>query len=70
CLMMTKESIIHAAAIILMLAGGTEMAQLYIDGRSPLITDFFIDAAGGLLGITLIKLIGANKNTVQSAYNQ
>lgn len=70
CLMMTKESIIHAAAIILMLAGGTEMAQLYIDGRSPLITDFFIDAAGGLLGITLIKLSSTNKNTVQSAYNQ
>lgn len=64
CLMMTKEPIIQVAAIILMLAGGTEMAQLYIEGRSPLITDFFIDAAGGLLGITLIKLIGANKNTV------
>lgn len=70
CLMMTKQHIIQVAAIILMLAGGTEMAQLYIDGRSPLITDFFIDAAGGLLGITLIKLIDTNKNTVQSAYNQ
>lgn len=70
CLMMTKEPIIQVMAIILMLAGGTEMAQLYIDGRSPLITDFFIDAAGGLLGITLIKLIGASKNTVQSEYNQ
>lgn len=64
CLMMTKDSAIQVVAIILMLAGGTEMAQLYIDGRSPLITDFFIDAAGGLLGITLIKSIGANKNTV------
>lgn len=70
CLMMTKEPIIQVAVIILMLAGGTEMAQLYIEGRSPLITDFFIDAAGGLLGIILIKVIGANKNTVQSAYNQ
>jgi hypothetical protein len=64
CFLMTKEPIIQVAAIILMLAGGTEMAQLYIDGRSPLITDFFIDAAGGLLGITLIKLSGTNKNTV------
>lgn len=70
CLMMTKEPIIQVAVIILMLAGGTEMVQLYIDGRSPLITDFFIDAAGGLLGIILIKVIGVNKNTVQSAYNQ
>ncbi len=64
CLMMTKDPAIQAAAIILMLAGGTELVQLYIDGRSPLITDFFIDVAGGLLGIMLIKSIGANKNTV------
>ena len=62
CLMMTKDSTIQVVAIILMLAGGTEMAQLYIDGRSPLITDFFIDAAGGIAGVILIRLFGMNKN--------
>lgn len=70
CLVMTNEPALQVIAIILMLAGGTEIAQLYITGRSPLLTDFFIDAGGGLLGITLIKLIGANKNTVQSECNQ
>jgi|CXWL01.1.fsa_nt_gi hypothetical protein len=63
CLMMAKESTIQLMALILLLAGGTEIVQLYIDGRSPLFTDFFIDAAGGLSGIALIRLIGTNKNT-------
>ncbi len=62
CLMMTKDPAIQVVAIILMLAGGTEMAQLYIDGRSPLITDFFIDAAGGIAGVILIRFFGMNKN--------
>lgn len=70
CLVMANEPALQVIAIILMLAGGTEIAQLYITGRSPLLTDFFIDAAGGLLGITLIKLIGTNKNPVQSERNQ
>ena len=63
CLMMTEKPVFQVAAIMLMLAGSTEFVQLYIDGRSPLVTDFFIDATGGLLGITLIKLSGVNKNT-------
>lgn len=70
CLMMTKEPAFQVVIIILVLAGSTELVQLYIAGRSPLVTDFFIDAAGGFLGIILIKLSGTNKNTVQSAYNQ
>ncbi len=53
CLMMTKAPAIHVMIILLLLAGGTEMAQFFIDGRSPLFSDFFIDAAGGLFGIIL-----------------
>jgi VanZ family protein len=41
---------------ILMVACGTEMAQFYIDGRTPLFTDFFIDAAGGISGLVFVLL--------------
>lgn len=61
--MMAKEPTLQLMILILLLAGGTEIVQLYIDGRSPLFTDFLIDAAGGLSGIALIRLIGTNKNT-------
>jgi hypothetical protein len=57
CLMMTEALVIHAMIIILILAGGTEMAQFFIDGRSPLFTDFFIDSVGGLFSIVLIRSI-------------
>lgn len=40
-----------ALGYVLMAAGGSEMAQAFIDGRSPFPTDFLIDAAGGLTGI-------------------
>lgn len=63
CLMMAKEPTLQLMILILLLAGGTEIVQLYIDDRSPLFTDFLIDAAGGLSGIALIRLIGTNKNT-------
>jgi len=36
---------------IILLAGGTEVAQFFIDERSPLLSDFFLDAGGGLSGI-------------------
>ena len=61
CLMLTKAPAIHVMTIILLLAGGTEMAQFFIDGRSPLLNDFFIDAAGGLFSIILIRSKRINK---------
>lgn len=39
---------------ILMAAGGTEMAQFFIDGRTALLTDFLIDTSGGLAGLGLV----------------
>ena len=57
CLMMTKAPGIQVIIIILLLAGGTEMAQLYIDGRSPLFSDFVLDSGGGLFSIVLIRSI-------------
>lgn len=43
-------------AVIVMLACGTELIQIYIDGRTPLFSDVLIDISGGLLGIALAKL--------------
>ena len=62
CLMLKKQPATQVMAIILMMAGGTEIVQLYIDGRTPLLTDFFIDAAGGIAGMALIRLLGMTKN--------
>ena len=56
CLMMRRVPFAHIVAVILMMAASTEIVQLYIDGRTPLISDFFIDAAGGFSGIASIKL--------------
>ena len=61
-LLLNLESVIPVMVNILLLAGGTEIAQLFIDGRSPLLLDFFIDAAGGLSGVILIKLSGMKKS--------
>jgi hypothetical protein len=66
CVMMAKVSTIHVMTVILLLAGGTEIAQLYIAGRNPLVTDIFIDAAGGIVGIGLIRLFGMNKNAASN----
>jgi len=52
-----KDSLWGVVFNLLLLAGGTELAQFFIDGRSPLITDFYIDMAGGTLGITLSNII-------------
>jgi VanZ family protein len=40
-----------ALVYILMVSAGTELAQTYIDGRSGCLSDFFIDAAGGSIGV-------------------
>ncbi|MBP6058361.1 MAG: VanZ family protein [Nitrosomonas sp.] len=61
CLMLKKQPDIQIMAIILMMAGGTEIVQLYIDGRTPLVTDFLIDAAGGIVGMVLIRLLGMTR---------
>ncbi len=63
-LMMKQASLIQIIAIIMMMAGGTEIVQLYIDGRTPQISDFLIDSAGGLAGIMLIRLLNRNKAIV------
>lgn len=39
--------------ILLILAGGSELVQFFIDGRTPLAGDFAIDAAGGAAGVVL-----------------
>jgi hypothetical protein len=57
CLTMEKGSIRQVVFILLLLAAGTELAQFYIDDRSPLVIDFFIDLAGGGCGLTLSSLI-------------
>jgi len=43
---------------ILILAGASELMQLYADGRSALLTDVVIDYSGGLFGIGLAGIIG------------
>jgi hypothetical protein len=66
CLTLINVSWIQPLAIIMMLAGGTEIVQLYINGRTALLSDFFIDAAGGITGLILIRLFGMNKNIGRS----
>lgn len=56
--MMANGSIFQIIAVVLMLAAGTEITQLYIEGRTPLPSDFYIDAAGAAAGIALASLLG------------
>lgn len=60
-MLMGRESGITVMIHILLLAGATELAQFYIDGRSPLVWDFVIDGSGGLCGIILVQLSGIKK---------
>ena len=55
-LIVGKDARVSAVLYILMTAGGTEMAQFFIEKRSPLPGDFIIDTAGGVVGILLISL--------------
>ena len=71
CWMMKKVPLTQLMAIILMMAAGTEIVQLYIDGRTPLVSDFFIDATGGLAGIALVRLFSKDERLAvqnQSSY--
>ncbi|WP_297324330.1 VanZ family protein [Nitrosomonas sp.] len=65
-LMLKKQPVVQITVVILMMAGGTEIVQLYIDGRTPLVTDFFIDSAGGMVGILLIRLFTQHWNNVKT----
>jgi VanZ family protein len=65
--MMKKEPILQTITIILLLAGGTEIAQLYIEGRTPLVSDFFIDAGGGVAGMILIRAFVSNQHENKAA---
>ncbi|MDA3790932.1 MAG: VanZ family protein [Desulfobacula sp.] len=56
-LLMKQEPLVGVVFHILLLAGGTELAQFFIDGRSPLFADFFIDLAGGGCGVVFSLLI-------------
>ena len=51
-----------ALVYMLMVAAGTEFAQVYIDGRTGSLGDFFIDASGCCLGIMIAVLYRRFKN--------
>ena len=54
---MAGTSLFSILMVVLMVAGGTELAQLYIEGRTALSTDFFLDGLGGILGLILIRML-------------
>lgn len=45
-----------AIEYLLMVAGGSEVIQTFIDGRSPFVMDFMTDVVGGVAGIALVIL--------------
>ena len=61
-IMMRRKPVLQTVTIILLLAGGTEIVQLYIEGRTALLSDFFIDAAGGVTGMILIRAFVSNQH--------
>ncbi|MBS0298454.1 MAG: VanZ family protein [Proteobacteria bacterium] len=60
--MLEKELTLQGIAMVLLLAGSTEIAQLYIEGRTPLVSDFFIDVAGGIAGMILSRIFISKQN--------
>ncbi|UJP07018.1 MAG: VanZ family protein [Nitrosomonas sp.] len=65
--MMKTAPILQTVTIILLLAGGTEFVQLYIEGRTALLSDFFIDTAGGVTGMILIRAFISNQQENKAA---
>lgn len=65
-LMIHRKKILEIFTVILMLACGTELIQIYIDGRTPHISDVVIDFVGGTLGIILTRLFRSRNNTLLS----
>ncbi|MCC8997143.1 MAG: VanZ family protein [Nitrosomonas sp.] len=61
-MILKDKKIVDFIAVIVMLACGTELIQIYIDGRTPLFSDALIDISGGLLGIALAKLFRYKNN--------
>ncbi|MDY6905500.1 MAG: VanZ family protein [Thermodesulfobacteriota bacterium] len=45
-----------AMVYLFMVAGGSEMIQIFIEGRSPFVMDFMTDLAGGAAGVVLVVL--------------
>lgn len=62
CVMMKKKSIIQTVMIVLMLATGTELTQLYIEGRTALLRDCLINAVGGIFGVILVEIFIPKQN--------
>lgn len=54
--------VLEILTVILMLACGTELIQIYIDGRTPHISDVMIDLIGGTLGVLLARLFSSKNN--------
>lgn len=46
---------------IAMLGAATEVLQFFIEDRMPLVGDWLIDLAGGLLGLALMSLVGRRR---------
>ena len=65
-LMIKQAPLSQAMTIIIMMAAGTEMMQLFIDGRTPLVSDVFIDTAGGFVGLYFIRRLQTNPSIDQS----
>lgn len=61
--LMNRKFVLPVLIHILLLAGGTEMAQFFVDGRTPLLRDFAIDAAGGLSSIILFTRMRTGTST-------
>ena len=60
-MLLGRKSSIPVMIHIMLLAGTTELAQFYVDDRSPLVWDFVIDGSGGLIGILLVKFFSMNR---------
>lgn len=56
-----KQIIIYALIFCALYASSDEIHQIFSSGRSPMITDVFIDTAGSILGIFLFKKIYIDK---------
>jgi VanZ family protein len=54
-----RKCIIIAFVFCLLVASSDEFHQMFVQGRTPLITDVFIDTAGGTFGIITVLSISA-----------
>ena len=48
---------IIALAFCLLVASFDEFHQMFVQGRTPLVTDVFIDTAGGIFGIIIMQSV-------------